>query len=106
VRVRAAQIRAEGGDVDPQVTNTSHESGPTWTGELSSPCLGVAIGAHGGNEGGGPLFPAGIDESEATAVALLPAWLGMPIEAAVLPQPASDSTSPTSVTRTLARTNP
>src|ERR1700693_2281112 len=69
-----------------EVTNTSHESGPTWTGELSNPSFGVAIGAQGENDGGDPPFGAGVGEGEAASVAVLLACSAGPVEAAVAPQ--------------------
>jgi len=68
---------------------------------LSNPNLGVAIGAHGDNDGEGPHFGAGLGEGEAATVELLLACSAGPIEAAVSPQAASDTTSPTAVMTTL-----
>lgn len=84
-----------------EVTNTSQESGPTWTGELSNPIVGVAIGAHGAKDGEGPPFGAGVGEGDATTMAALVARSVGPVEAAVAPQATSDNTSPAAATRTL-----
>lgn len=83
----------------------SHKSGPTSTGELSNPSLGVAIGAQGENDGEGPPFGAGVDEGEAATAAVRVGCSTGPVDAATAPQAARDSTSPAAVMRTLAATN-